>query len=324
MNVSLVNMGRGAGVVLGLALAATSYGQSPMPAPLVPKPASIELLPKPLYSEQGPKPVAGPITAGVHRMEIMNGTTGISVRYFGKGLAPTEMAALRDLERAENEAAFGETLASLRNQYLRNEMEMETVRHLFAMANYGVTTSRTFGGSVGGGCGYGYMNGLSNNYALVNNPLYGAGGLFPGQVANSPVYPSVYTPGYWGDNFGGTVTTMTGLQFGMGDEGVVKNDIVKAMAAHNTPESIAATYHSLDNAASRVAALPRVREGLGQTDPSNIGLAGYGPITLTLKDKTEVKGNLVREDADWLYLTTDTEDVTVRKADVMKTVRPKK
>lgn len=317
MNVFLVKLSRGAGVVLGLALAAASYGQAPMPAPVVVKPASLET-PKPIYSEQGPKPVADKPTPGVHRMEIVNGTAGISVHYFGKGLAPTEMAALRDLERAENEASFAANLASLRQLYLRNEMEMETVRHRTAMLEYGSATTRTFGGGVGGYVG---GMGLSNNYALVNNPLYGAAGLYPGQLANNPLYPNVYTPGYWGNDFGGTVTTMASLQFGMGDEGVIKNEIVKAMAAHNTPETLAATYRGLDSAADRVTSLPRVRDGLGQPEvPADVVVA----LTVTTKEGKEIKGNLVRQDADWLYLTTDTEELSIRKSDVLRTARPKK
>src|SRR5579863_4432645 len=122
MNVVLVNMGRGTAVVLTLALASAAFGQAPRPAPVM-KQVVLEPAPTPVVVlEPAPKPAQAPITPDAHRMEIVSGP-GISVRYFGKGLAPTEMAALRDLERAENDTLYADSMAMLRQLYLNNEMQ---------------------------------------------------------------------------------------------------------------------------------------------------------------------------------------------------------
>ena len=326
MNAVLVNTGRGAGVALGLLLAAVSFGQAPTPAPLPPQPAPPA--PRPVIVEK-PKTALDP-TGNVHRMEILNGTAGISVSYYGKDLAPTEMAALRDLERAENDANNAAAMTSLRQLYIRDEIQMENRRHSVQMAMYGTSTKSTFGSFLGGAAAPGPMASgafaIPNNLALVQNPMYGTAGIYPGQLAYSPLYPNVYTQGYWGDTgMSNSVTVSDGLQNGMGDDGVMKAEIAKAMAAQYTPEAATATARNVDFAVSRVASLPRVRKGLGMPEPGNVAEAGLGQITITLKDgKTEIKGELVGEDADWLYVQTDTEDVGVRKADVSKRVKPRK
>ena len=48
-------------------------------------------------------------------------------------------------------------------------------------------------------------------------------------------------------------------------------------------------------------------------------------VLLTLKPGTgdKVEGNLVDEDADWITVATDTGDVSVRKADVVRIERRK-
>jgi hypothetical protein len=325
MNAVLVNTGRGASVALGLLLATASFGQAPTPAPLPPQ--AVLPAPRPILVEK-PKTELKP-TDNVHRMEILNGMSGISVSYFGKDLAPSEMAALRDLERAENDANAAGTMAALRNLYVRDEIRMEHQRHRVQMAMYGTATKSTFGSYLGGGAAPGgYAMGsfpIPNNYALVQNPMYGTAGIYPGQLAYSPLYPNVYTPGFWGDTgLTNTVTRSDGLQHGMGDEGAMKTEIARAMATQYTPESAAATARGVDFAIGRVASLPNLRKGLGMKEPGNVAEAGFGTITLTLKDGKELKGELIREDPDWLYVQTDNEDVSVRKTDVTKTVRPRK
>jgi hypothetical protein len=322
MNAVLVNMGRGTGIVLGLLLATASYGQAPMPAPIPAKPVAAQPI-KPVFVEQAPKPAAQQTaTPGAHRMQI---TTGLhsTVQYFDKGLAPTEVAAIRDLERAENEASYAETMASLRQLYLNNELNRERSGELVQTAR-NTTTVTTYGsglcGAVGSPLQMGYAA-IPNNYALVANPY---ATVYPNQYAYNRLYPNVYTPGYWGDgNFGGTVNTVENVQYGVGDDSKMKQELFKSMATQYTPETVAGLYRSLDTARSRVMGYPRVREALGQSDPSGIAMAGYGPVTLTLKDGKELKGNLQREDADWLYVQTDNEDLSIRKADVSRTARPR-
>jgi len=315
MNAVLVNAGRGTSVVLGLLLATASYGQSPMPVPLPPRPVLVEK----------PKTELKPGT--IHRLEILNGG-GITVHYYGgKDLAPTELAALRDLERAENEANYAESMNALRNLYVRDEIQMENRRHTVQMALYGTTTTTTFGSSLGGGLAGPVSMGayaIPNNYALVQNPFYGSAGLFPGQYAYSPLYPNVYTAGYWGDTgLASSVTRTTGLENGMGDEGVMKSAIAKAMAGGYGSESMATVARSLDAAMMQAADSPRLRAGLGLPDPGKEVPAGFRQANLLLKDgKTEIKGKLVGEDREWYVIRTESDEISVRKDEVMRISRP--
>lgn len=315
MNAVLVNAVRGSGFALGLVLATACYGQAPTPAPL---PTSGVIVEK-------PKTPLNP-NSNSHRMEILSGPN-VSVRYFGRDLAPTEMAALRDLEHAENTANNANAMAALRHLYMSNEMQMENRRHIVQMALYGFNTSSTFGAVSGGAVAAPFMGatGIPNNYSLVQNPYYPVSGLFPGQSATNPYFPNVYTPGFFGGDTGlsGTVTTAQSLHFGMGDEGPIKTEVAKAMAAGYTPESSAAALRGLDAAAARVASLPKLRDGAGGGgEGGKIALVDYPTLTVTTKDGKELKGKLVREDADWLYLQTDTEEVSIRKSDVNRTAKP--
>ena len=317
MNAVLVNMGRGTGIVLGLLLATAAYGQAPTPAPLS----------RPGVTVEKPKQPSNP-TGAAHRMEIQNGRN-IGIRLFGKDLSPSEMAALRDLERAENEANYADMMADLRYTYLRNELDMEARRHNVQLALYGTSVYSTTGGFLGGAYAspaafqMGYAA-LPNGLSLVANP-FGAATVYPGQAAFNRLYPNVYTPGYWGDNFTGTVSTFDSLQNGMGDEGVMKNEIVKGMAAGYNRDSVAAAHRNLDNAINRLAYMKDVRDALNAGQPGRVVPAATpGAVTLTLKDNKEIKGNLVGEDGDFLVVQTENEEVRVRKDDVVKSARPLK
>jgi hypothetical protein len=150
-------------------------------------------------------------------------------------------------------------------------------------------------------------------------------GLSPGQSANNSFFPNVYSPGYFGGDTGlsGTVTTAQNLQMGMGDEGQIKTEVAKAMAAGYTPESSAAALRGLDAATARVASLPKLREGTGTGgEGGKVVLVDYPTLTVTTKDGKEIKGKMVREDADWLDLQTDTEELGIRKSDVNRTAKP--
>jgi len=316
MNAVLVNMGRGTGIVLGLLLATATYGQAPTPAPLA----------KGVIVEK-PKTPLNP-TGPAHRMEIQSGMN-VGIRYFGKDLAPSEMAALRDLERAENEASYAEAMATLRQMYVRNEMVMEARRHNVQLALYGNSTQVTSGGLTGSACAtpaayqMGYAA-LPNGLSLVS-PYGGGAMVYPGQYANNRLYPNVYTPGYWGDSTTPTVTSLDSLQNGMGDEGVLKTEMAKAIANRYTPETVAAAYRNLDSAVNRIAYMPKIRDGLNGAEPGRVvPVATVGAITLTLKDNKELKGDLVGEDGDWLVVRTQTEEIRVRKDDVVKSARPLK
>src|SRR5438067_397022 len=73
------------------------------------------------------KPAAAPAGPEVHRMVIVNGPT-TTVHYFSVGLSTSDQAALRDLERAENDAAYADDLQALRRQYVADELQLEPHR----------------------------------------------------------------------------------------------------------------------------------------------------------------------------------------------------
>jgi len=73
------------------------------------------------------KPAAAPAGPEVHRMVIRNGPT-TTVHYFSVGLSASDQAALRDLERAENDAAYADDLQALRRQYVTDELIVEPHR----------------------------------------------------------------------------------------------------------------------------------------------------------------------------------------------------
>jgi hypothetical protein len=138
-------------------------------------------------------------------------------------------------------------------------------------------------------------------------------GLFPGQYAFSPLYPNVYTPGYWGDTgLGASVTTVVGLQNGMGDEGAMKTAIAKAIAGGYPPETMASR---------RTAYYPRIREAKGLQEPGNIKLLALGETTLVLKDGKELKGRLVWEDADWYVIQSGGQEISIRNSEVNRVTR---
>jgi hypothetical protein len=89
------------------------------------------------------KPLVDDRDGGVHTLTIISGPNR-SIHYFSKSDSPSERAALRELERAENEANYADSLLALRQQYVTNERMMENRRNLVQMALYGLSTeSRT-------------------------------------------------------------------------------------------------------------------------------------------------------------------------------------
>jgi len=74
--------------------------------------------------------------ADVHRMVIINGKDRI-VHYFSKSGSAAEQAALRNLERAENEASYADALQELKRQYVATESAMEARRRQVQMQLYG-------------------------------------------------------------------------------------------------------------------------------------------------------------------------------------------
>ena len=261
----------------------------------------------PPASRPGVKPAADS-DARVHRMEIWNGPRR-SVHYFSQGYSQGEESALRDLGRAENALAVEDDVEDLRRLYLQNERLLEQRRGEVNPLLYGYSSEYAAGlfpGAVPGGFGYGNFAGYP----------YGVGGY--GNIAG--------TFGYLGGNASlGTVSNS--LANGVGNEGVIKNVLAQGLAAATTPDATR-TSRAYDAAVARVAESDRLRAGLGW-GKGPIATVGHertvgGPVTVTAKDGKTYEGTLVQEDSDWVTVETATDEVSLRKTDVTRIVRPKK
>jgi hypothetical protein len=140
-------------------------------------------------------PVQGQEKDGMHRLEIYNSGRR-TVQYYGN-----DAAAARDRGRRENDAVLADLAYDLRVLYLRNERAMEVKRHQMQMLLYGYST--TYGTSL---------------YAPT-------------------AFDPAWNRGYWGwGGFGGYYpsslgTTTHGLQFGIGDEGALKRELIQGLVA---------------------------------------------------------------------------------------------
>jgi hypothetical protein len=147
-----------------------------------------------------------------HRMEVYNGPYR-TVHYFSDGASAEEEAKLRETERNENEAALADQLQALRRQYVADESLLERRRRDVQWLFYGhsnVISSGLYPYGYGYYAPYGY-----SYYAPYNS--YG-----------SSWYGYPYSPGF------GSVTSMNGL-FGVGDEGRIKSELAKSLAAQVMP-----------------------------------------------------------------------------------------
>jgi hypothetical protein len=240
--------------------------------------------------------------SGVHRMEIYNGPQS-TVRYIGVNLSPSESAALRALEWAENEATYLQDLQALKALYVSDELLSEPERRLVQQKLYGTSLTTT---------DYGFWGGLG----------YARPGVFG--YGYNPVFPLGY--GYpYNFNYGGafttagvgvgSVTTVTrSLANGVGDEGQVKAALAQVLAQQATPEYAASVDRSLDRAVARAADMPSLRVPLGlaakETPP---------PVTVTLKNGDKVLGSAAEETKDWLIITVaGGRKARVRPADVAR------
>jgi len=253
------------------------------------------------YGQERPKPADDKREGSIHRMTITVGPNR-TVHYFAPGLSSGELSSLRNLERAENEASFAEDLGAVRREYVNSEMRLEPHRRNVQQDLYGVST----------------VNGYSNF----------AGGSFFGPGAYPYAVPYAYPFGYNGFTsgyFGGyTGTVARSLAFGMGDEGVFKNEMVKTIAAQATPEYLTAVARRYDDALARVAANDRLAKGLGMTKSDVRPVAAEPPVTVYLKGGEKIEGRMVRDDADWIAVETDKATVNVRRSEVTRVDQLKK
>jgi hypothetical protein len=246
-------------------------------------------------------------------MEIWNGPVR-SVTYFSQGFSPGEESALRDLGRAEEALAIDDQVQSLRRLYLKNERLFEQRRGQVNPLLYGYSSSYAAGlfpGAFGGGVGFGGFAGFPYGYP------YGVGGF--GNVGSGF--------GYLGGGASlGTVTNS--LALGVGSEGVMKDVLAQGLGAATTPEAAVRTAHAYEAAVARVGESDRLRASLGW-GKGPIAAVGHertvgGPITVFVKDGKSFEGTLVQEDPEWITVDTRSEEVSLRKSDVTRIVRPKK
>jgi hypothetical protein len=268
---------------------------------------------KPAVQEPGP---------GIHRMEIWNGPMRTVHYLYQPGLSPSEVGALGEMERAENEVALSDDLLRLRAQYVRNERVMEATRHAVQKLLYGYTssTSDSFSANYGGG-GYGYPYWFGGAYGAYANPA------------------SRYNYGFGPtSSFAGFSSSATNsLAYGMGDEGAIKTDMARTLAAQANPEYAAQAAQHLAYAVGRAGQYEPIRTALHL--PKAEGGVGGGPIatagfetaktgatltvTRSVDGKSEkIEGKLLREDADWMVLQTKEGKRTISKKQITDVLEP--
>jgi hypothetical protein len=226
--------------------------------------------------------------AKVHRMEIRVGPNR-TVHYFAKDATPGDRAVLRDLERAENEAAYADELLALRRQYVANEALFEVRRAEMQRRLYGI--EMTGYGGYGGPAYFG--------------PYFGGGGYYGG--------------GYFGGIFpGGPVTTYQSLAIGVGYEGALKAEMARAIAAQATPEFASGSSRAYNSAVAQAAASKDLRGPLGLPANASAVAVLRPTVTLTLRGGDKVEGKLTREDGDWITIESAKEEVSVRKSEVVR------
>jgi hypothetical protein len=247
-------------------------------------------------------PGAARLPAGVGQIEIYEGPRR-TVQYVAPNLSPGERASLRDLARAENEAAFVDDLQALKRRYVDSELALEPYRRSIQQQLYGYSTSSTYSGYVASGYGRGF-----------------------GDYAYGVPYGGGYGYGYGGGYFGGaSTTTSRSLANGVGYEGPLKDAMARQIASQSTPDYVAGSARELDVAMERVASSERLAKSFGITRDKVAPAAAVGtPIILTLKSGEKLEGSIYGEDVDWFRVDTPTGTVSVRKIDVARVLVPKK
>jgi hypothetical protein len=176
--------------------------------------------------------VALTLTAGVraqdksfHQMEIFNGSAR-TVHYFLDHATPAEALELSRHETAENEFLLTAELSALRRQYINDERFLQARRTNVQQLLYGYSTE----------------------YAVSLYPAWGYGWYG---------YPFGFGFPYLYGNMTGTAAHS--LAFGVGDEGVIKNEIARTFAPLTTPAHAAEVYQNLQ----RPFASPRLAKIFG-------------------------------------------------------------
>jgi hypothetical protein len=323
MRTILVHGARGTAVLLGAVLATASFGDPPRPGSAPSEPVKPAVL---VPSKEVPSKPPAAEGDRVYRMELYEGPNR-TVRYFGVGASPSERAALNDLARAENEMDYVNKLQNLRRLYVNNEITLQPQRLYVQEQLYGTQISYGWnsmlaGYGFGGGGGYGPGWNWGVNDYISGYPMMGWGGGYG--------YPGGGFAGYLG---GASTNVVRSLAFGMGDEGVLKNQIAPVIAQQMaSPEYAAAVSKNYHAALAEVANHPRLARGLGLKKGDVAEVAGppetvvkprSAAVTLTLKGGEKVEGNTLAEEGDWYVVTTPRGETKVRKSEVTRIERVK-
>ena len=234
-------------------------------------------------------------SSGADKMVIYNGPNR-SVRYFADSTSPGEIAALRDLERTENELAYVDRLRAFCWEYVNIERGQNVNRSMVQDRLYGLATTE-------------------NNYAAFNNAGFGGYGY--------PFYGAARTYSYPWEPSGlsSSSSVSRSLANGVGDEGAIKTSLARTIAAQATPEYVASAVRGYASVLARVGESDRLSAvaGVGpRGEVRRASLEQAPPTVLTLKSGDKVEGAMVSEDADWIAIQTAKEEISVRKSEVTR------
>ena len=297
-----VLLSRGLGIVLGVVVTSMAHGQQDK-APAAPKKAP---------------------PGSVHRMVIREGPNQ-RVRYITIGnLSASDLKAAYNLERAENELTYARDLQRLKQQYVNSERILEPKRRAVQQQLYGMRTNSSSYGATSyspGSGGFGYVGGYAG-YPYGYFPFYNNGW--------GRGYGSGY--GYGGSyrSFGSSSYSEThSLQYGMGDEGRMKNALVQVIASEASLSHAAGALRDYEDAAAHAAASPILSRNLGLTKsaapaPSRETKFTKGSKTTIWVGKDKYTGTVKDDRPGWVVLQTDKAEVTVRKSEITRTEAPTK
>jgi hypothetical protein len=281
----------GTAVVLGLLLAAPAWAQGKKSA-----------------LGDGPK---------VHPIEIWDGPVR-TVHYVYQDLSPGDEAVLKELERAQNEAALADQMAQLRKAYVTTELVMEPRRRQVQYLLYGYNSDTSQSLLTGGGIG---------------SPGFGYGGF--GSAAPYGAYPYGFNTAY-GSGFRNAAAYFGGsssntLAYGIGDEGVMKTEVARSLAGQMTPEKLAEAHRNLDMALARASNVEPIRVALNLKEAKGAGSrARFYPdgasltVTRMLDGKADkIEGKVIGDDDQWLTLDTKEGKRRLLKATIVDVLEPK-
>jgi hypothetical protein len=303
------------GWVLGLLLAASTGWAQQGVKPIPPAEGGAA---KPAVKRAADEP------GGVNRMVIYNGPVR-TVHYIYDNVSPSEESSLRDLERAENEVAVADQLLALKLQYIRDERQLQSRRTEVQRLLYGYSSETTTG--LAGAVGF-------PGFAGVGGFPVTGGAFFPGVGITGPgaaAFP-------FGVGFGGFVGSgSNSLAYGVGDEGQIKMEMAKVLAAESNPEYAAHANAKLSASLSRASQYETSRVGMGLKEPvalvaasgpeSRFGVKPGDEVTVTVKaagDKTEqIKGKVLGEGPEWLTIDNGSQEEMIRSSEIVRIAKPK-